>query len=281
MKFARIKILLVIFSIISIFHLPSLLNTSEVEEQDKIQIYDLNDSNFESHVDNGYNNPWLIIFSIDSCPYCRNAKIHLENISMNPDSISNSNIRLARLDCDSNIFACYRFKISRVPYIVIIDSNKMFELNEYPSYDNIVRFINSKKDYDQGLEIPPNMGYLELAYKSLEDVILLLNSTIEGYLRNNLNMNIDWKSEYTIMLMLFILGITVVIEIWILNRIFKKHTKVVQNKCIERAKNNGDNDKEELNKEKNENNKVTEKVEEIKNDEPSNETDSEKKNKED
>lgn len=194
---------------------------SKDEDSEYVSIHDLNDSDFDSQVNNGTKNPWFVIFYIDSCPHCKNAKQTLSSISNNPDSISKSKIRLGKVDCDSNMFTCYRFKISRVPYIVIIDSNQMYELNEYPSKENLVNFINLKKDSEEGIDIPHSVGYLEFFYKSLEELINLVNSNIEGYLKKSLEIEVEWKSEYTIGLLALSLVLIIVVEYTILSIICK------------------------------------------------------------
>jgi len=232
-----------------------LTKTSETsDDSDFLSIHQLTDSNFESNVNNGINKPWFLIFYIDSCPHCRNAKSSLENISKNPDLVAKSNIKLGLIDCDSNMFTCYRFKISRVPYIVILDSNHMYELNEYPSKDNIVRFINLKKDSEEGLVIPSAMGYLEFFYKSLEEVVHLLDTNIESYLRNSLKIEIEWKSEYTLLLLALVLIIIVVVEYTILSiicRVPKKTVKENKNLTDESKKNQEDKIEENKNNETN------------------------------
>lgn len=217
-----IKLILATFLIISSPYIKSSSNDNNSEDSDSIEIYNLNDSNFESNVNNGLKNPWFIIFYVDSCPHCKNAKQTLSSIANNPDSISKSRIKLAQLDCDANMFTCYRFKISRVPYITIIDSNHMYELSEYPSKDNLVKFINMKKDADEGLEIPAAVGYLEFFFKSLEELVHLMNKTIEDYLKNNLGVKVEWRSEYTIGLLALVLVLIVVVEYAVLSFVCRR-----------------------------------------------------------
>jgi hypothetical protein len=92
----------------------------------------------------------------------------------------------------------------------------MYEFKEYPSKENIIKFINTKNENTQGLEIPNVIGYIEFFYKSLEEGVRFVNGTIENYLKNNLKIDIAWKSEYTIFLLTFVLISIILVEYFIL-----------------------------------------------------------------
>ncbi len=224
MKTPKITNLILLLSAATILQSAShKKSTSDLDSDnaDNVLIHDLNDSNFESFVGNGTKNPWFLTFYVESCPHCKNAKKTLKSISNNPDSISKSRIKLGQIDCDVNMFTCYRFKVSRVPYIAIIDSNHLYELSEYPSKENLVGFINMRKDTDEGSEVPKAVGYVEFFYKSMEELVQLVNTAIEGYLRNSLGFKVGWKSEYTIGLLALLLVLIVVVEYAILSFICK------------------------------------------------------------
>jgi len=248
MKLLRISISKILTIAIA-FLLSLYVIKASNEDSDFVLINDLNDSNFESQVSNGTKNPWIIIFYVDSCPHCKNSKQTLNNIANNPDSISKSKIRLGKVDCDSNMFTCFRFKISRVPYIIIIDSNYMYELNEYPSNENIIKFINLKKDTEEGLEIPRAVGYLEFFYKSLEELVHMMDNTIEGYLKNSLGVKIDWRSEYTVGLLASLLVLIIHVEYTILCIVCKVHGSKEKKAVVD------DNDNKEIKEEISEKNK--------------------------
>lgn len=213
-KILKIKIIFVLFTLILIN------STNSSQDSDSVFVHELNDSNFDELVNNGVKNPWFVIFYINSCPHCKNAKTSLDKISNDPDRISKTNIKLSMVDCDKNMFVCFRFNISRVPYTVILQSNHMFEFSEYPSEENMIKFIREKKDLDNGLPIPKPVGYLEYFFKSLEDLVKILNKTLESYFNNNFGYKIDWRSEYTIVVLILALVLIVVLEVIILNYFF-------------------------------------------------------------
>ena len=230
-KILKIKVIFVLFSLVLI----NSINSSN--DNDSVFVHELNDSNFDELVNNGVKNPWFVIFYINSCPHCKNAKTSLDNISNNPDRISKTNIKLSMVDCDKNMFVCFRFNISRVPYTVILESNRMFEFSEYPSEENMIKFIREKKDKDNGLPIPKPVGYLEYFFRSLEDLVKILNKTLENCFNNNFGYKIDWRSEYTIVVLILALVVIVVLEVIILNYFFgsNKHKDLKLKKVSDSA----------------------------------------------
>jgi len=186
------------------------------DDPNEMIIFDLNDTNFDEKVNSGKDNPWFLIFYINSCPHCKNVNAILNNIPKNINLIQKKNVNIGRINCDSNMFSCHRFKILNVPYMVTIDKNYMYEFKEYPSKENIIKFINTKNENTQGLEIPNVIGYIEFFYKSLEEGVRFVNGTIENYLKNNLKIDIAWKSEYTIFLLTFVLISIILVEYFIL-----------------------------------------------------------------
>lgn len=234
--------------IILLFIVENFEKVKSIDNPNKIVIDDLNDSNFDIKINDGLENSWFILFYIDSCPHCKNAKSSLENISKNSNLLSESNIKIGKLDCNSNMFSCYRFKITKVPYMIIIDKNYMHELNEYPSKENIMNFIKKKKDKEQGLKIPLSVGYIEFFYKSLEEIVQLLNNTIENYLKNNLKIEIIWRSEYTIFLLASLLILIIVLEYLILSIICKIPNNNNEDELISKEKDNNKELEENKNK---------------------------------
>lgn len=191
--------------------------TKAEEESEGLLVQEINDSNFESSVNNGLKNPWLVIFYIESCPHCKNAKNALNNLSNNPHRLNKSSIKLSTLDCDKNMFSCYRFKVSRVPYIVIIDSNHMYEMQNYPNEENFANFINSKKNPDDGLEIPDVIGYMTIIAKSFEELVSLMDSFFSKFFLDYFKLKVEWTAAYSIAVLLFTLIFVITLEIVILN----------------------------------------------------------------
>ena len=178
MKFPKINLTRLLFLSLISFILPA--STTENEDlqnnlDEFFKIHELTDSNFDILVDNGTKNPWLIIFFVNTCPHCIKAKSVLQQISKNPTEILESNTKLGIIDCDINIFSCYRFKISRIPYIIMLDSNNMYEFQDFVTEEILITFIKLKKDYDNGLLIPNVLSYFDFL---LRDDILSLDLPI-------------------------------------------------------------------------------------------------------
>jgi glutaredoxin len=213
---------------IIIFLCFSFLITSTLQKEQYELVHELNDTNFETLVNSGQKNPWFLIFYVDTCPHCKKAKEVINKISSNKQNLlrekdENANTKIGLIDCDKNNFNCFRFKISRVPYIIKIDKNYMYEYSEYPSIENFVNFMLQKNNPEEGLEIPKVMGYLDFFTSALKEAATTLNEFIEDYLRSKLNIDIEWKMEYTIVMFLIWICMIIFVEILILSLLCGKN----------------------------------------------------------
>jgi len=253
-----IIILLISFSLL----ITSTLQKAEKQEEDsKELVHELDDTNFETLVNSGQQNSWFLVFYVDTCPHCKKTKEIINKISMSKPNIlkerdNNANTKIGLVDCDKNNFNCFRFKISRVPYIIKINKNYMYEFSEYPTIENFVKFMLQKNNPEEGLEIPKVMGYLDFFISSLNEVAVSLNDFIEDYLRKKFEIDIEWKMEYTIVMLLIWICLIVIVEILILKMLCgknvwgKKDNKVIDGK---ENQNQNKNQNQDENKNQNEN----------------------------
>ena len=258
MKFPKINLTRLLFLSLISFILPA--STTENEDlqnnlDEFFKIHELTDSNFDILVDNGTKNPWLIIFFVNTCPHCIKAKSVLQQISKNPTEILESNTKLGIIDCDINIFSCYRFKISRIPYIIMLDSNNMYEFQDFVTEEILITFIKLKKDYDNGLLIPNVLSYFDFLIKLLEEVTTFLNSQIEKYLQENYEIKIEWKNEYTLSILVMVILTILVVEYIIIKLLCRK--KNIKKDLVKDEKNKigSNNENVEEDKDKNERNR--------------------------
>jgi hypothetical protein len=178
-------------------------------------IHEINDSNFDNEVKDGFVTPWLLIFFLQSCPHCKNANDALNRMSENQE-FTDLNVNLGHIDCNTNVMSCMRFNITRVPYIAYVDKNKMFEFENLPTEHSLLKFIKEEKALENSKQLPTAFSYLGLIFKLMRDTVVIANEFFGEFVNNKLGFEIKWTSEYTIALFVISMIIIVVLEYYLL-----------------------------------------------------------------
>ena len=120
-------------------------NDSDLSDKNKIQeeIIELDDSNFDSIIQNGYNNRWLILFYLEKCYHCYRARTVLNRVLEFKEYKNINNIKFASIEINRNSKSSIRFNVNKVPYIVLVENKKMLELDSYVSESKIIDFIET------------------------------------------------------------------------------------------------------------------------------------------
>ena len=108
------------------------------------QMIPLHDSNFDSVIQNGNNNRWLIFFYAETCNYCKRVKAYVDTIINDKKYISINNLKFASVDIDYSLRLQIRFNITGIPYIIMVEDNKMLELNFIPNEQLYIKFLEIK-----------------------------------------------------------------------------------------------------------------------------------------
>jgi hypothetical protein len=205
----------------------------------KLDVIDLTDSNIDSIVGDGTGKNWLLMFYLDSCPHCKNANEAFKQISRRSDFEGEDapvkNLQIGRVECNANNWSCLRFNISRVPYIVMLQNDKLFELETYVTQDKLYNFIVEDKLVEKGQKIPPMLGWSGIVMRIFEESVSMMNQQIQEFIDEKLGPNkIKWDTNYTIILLATTLIAVLVLEYMIVSLCFGKK----QNKKIEPIKTN-------------------------------------------
>jgi hypothetical protein len=195
----------------------------------KIEIKEINDSNIDSVLGDGTGSNWLLMFYLDSCPHCKNANDVFRKISyrteLEEEDAPVKNLQIGKVECNGNNWACLRFNVTRVPLIVMLQNDKMFELDTYVTEDKLYNFIVEDKLVSQGEKIPPILGWTGIVFRIFEESVSMMNSQIQEFLDTQLQLNIQWNTNYTILLLINVLLIILTIEYMIVSFCFRKKVK--------------------------------------------------------
>lgn len=201
------------------------------------EIRNLTDSNFDSEVQNGNNNPWYIMFYLETCPHCKTAKdqfqILVKEKEFASDSDDNKVLRVGKVECGQNVWTCLRFNITKVPTIYLLVQQSMFEFTTYPSKDALYKFYKEEKLVGSQLRIPTALGYTSLIMKVFGEAVIFINEYMNGLIKSQ-GYDFEWTSTNTIILLLLALVLMILMEYIVISICCSpKKTKRVENKKSE------------------------------------------------
>ena len=171
-------------------------------KEEKSELIILNDSNFDTFVKNGENNRWLIIFYLETCYFCHRAIDVLNDILYRNQYTKINNIKFGKLDLLLNTKINFRFNISEVPFIFLVENNSMIELDSYPNEINILNFIE-KNFTNTAKKVPiPKIRLFEYYYILIGNLLSSFVDKLNNILISN---QINANTEYFVLLLVYII----------------------------------------------------------------------------
>jgi ABC-type bacteriocin/lantibiotic exporter with double-glycine peptidase domain len=102
------------------------------------------------------------------------------------------------LDRQSNFWIGYKFNITQIPYILLIEGGKMYQFKEQFDEMKVVQFIDEEKNIEDALDIPEDVG---LSKKISFFMAGLIRQTSDLFVKFGFNNNM---SNYLACALLFI-----------------------------------------------------------------------------
>ena len=97
----------------------------------------------------------FLIFTVKNCPYCSHAlKILKEKVVKNFEEEEEIFFGHVDLDNQLNVWLGIRFNITKIPYIILIENNKIFHFESQFEESLVLKFINEEKNLEEGEDIP-------------------------------------------------------------------------------------------------------------------------------
>ena len=199
-----ISVQISLFLLLFKFELNDVINTnknSQSKKEQKSEIITLNDNNFNSFVKDGKDNRWLIIFFFESCYHCKRALQVLNNILYKNKFKSINNIKFGKIDITINTKINFRFNITEVPFIALLENNSMIELDLYPNENNLLNFIELNYSKWKNKRNIPKNNILKYYYLSMDKSISDFVNNINNFLKSK---NIDYSMNPLIFILLFL-----------------------------------------------------------------------------
>ena len=162
----------------------------------KSQTIPLTGSNFDSLVQGGNNGRWLIIFYAETSKYCKKLKSLIDKIIEEKKYKSVNNIKFGSVDLDANIFLQVRFNITGIPFIYIIENNKMIEIPNFPSEENIIKYIETENfdSFEHTKNFEPDLSFYVFFKRLMVNSLSYLTRKTNQLLKKH---NIDYQLGMT------------------------------------------------------------------------------------
>jgi len=132
------------------------------------------------------------LFYIETCYYCEKAIQILNNILYKNKFKVVNNIKFGIIDVSINTQINFRFNISQVPQIILIENNSMIELDLYPNEKNFINFIESNFSDSKSIFPIPKINLFKYYYISLDNSVYYFVEKVNDFLKSyNINHAIN------------------------------------------------------------------------------------------
>ena len=141
MKIIFIYIILIISETIKTEEEDIISQNTDINQSSFIinKIYELNDTSFEYVITESKTYRWLLLFYSNENNNCSKAKEEIKNIYNSYNSLNE--LRYAQMNIDNNLMTKIRLDINKVPYIILLENETIYEMNLTLNYDNLEDFI--------------------------------------------------------------------------------------------------------------------------------------------
>lgn len=192
----------------------------------------------------------FLVFHVKNCPYCTHALKVLKNqVLKNFDEEEEIFFGSVDLDNQLNVWVGLRFNITRIPYIILIENNKIYHYENQFEESLVMKFINEEKNIEDGENIPQPVTFRQKFYVAVDELTERLQGVVDM-----IGLKIKWNMKMTYVFLIVIFVAFVYIESKIIQgcmNLFNFGKKRVKGNEIKNMdKNEGKEKKEEKNDKK-------------------------------
>ena len=169
------------FYLITFFSFLKFVNSSTRK------ISEINYASFKKYINE--KKKLLILFYIENCIFCEQGVKTIENEIIN-DYDDESGIIFGKINVDSENMLSHKFKIKKIPSIILIQGEYFYELNQKPDKYSIKDLIDLPKDNAKGKKIPEHFNIIEKILNIIDMTVNFIIKLFYSMLKISLNKNI-------------------------------------------------------------------------------------------
>ena len=254
-KFSIILLIIIIFQIV----------------YSKKEVITLDDFTFGEALNNSTKtqSKLFIIFYARKCPYCDHSiqilKERVINYFKDEDKVD---FAIVNLNQQGNLWLTIRFNITQIPFIILIENNRMYPFKSQFEENTVVKFINEEKTIEDSLEIPGEVNYFTKAKLFVNELTKKIKKKMESILQKY-GIKAYWNNTMTLIVLLSIIFFIIYFETKLfsvsrniidknvkIEGLFKKNGKNSDAKEEKKENEEKENKKEKETEDKKENNDV-------------------------
>ena len=102
----------------------------------------------------------FLVFYVKHCIYCSHVLTVLKDqIIKNFEDEEEITFGIINLDNQNNVWSGLRFNITKIPYIILIEKNRMYYYQNSFDENSVMKFITGEKNEEDALNIPPAITF--------------------------------------------------------------------------------------------------------------------------
>ena len=135
----------------------------------------------------------FLVFYVKNCQYCMHAlKVLKNSIAKNYDEEEEISFGSVDLDNQLNVWVGLRFNITRIPFIILVENNKMYHYENQFEESLVMKFISEEKNIEDGEDIPKPIGFTQKFYIAVDE----LTERIQGVV-DMIGLKVKWNINMT------------------------------------------------------------------------------------
>ena len=124
----------------------------------------------------------FVIFYVNNCEYCKMAlktlKTQVIKNFEDEDEVSFGSINL---DEQKNIWFGIRFNVTRIPYVILIEKEKMYYYQNAFEENLVMKFINEEKNIEDAFDIPDEITFFMKFKAAMNELAGKLEKILEKF----------------------------------------------------------------------------------------------------
>ena len=156
----------------------------------------------------------FLVFYVKNCQYCTHALKVLKNqIAKNYDEEEEISFGSVDLDNQLNVWVGLRFNITRIPFIILVENNKMYHYENQFEESLVMKFISEEKNIEDGEDIPNPIGFKQKFHIAVDELTERMQGVVDM-----IGLKIKWNLSMTYAFLIIIFVSFVYIESKIIQR---------------------------------------------------------------
>ena len=188
----------------------------------------------------------FLVFYLKNIEYCnfvlKTVKTKIINNFEDEDEISFGTINLSN---QYNVWLGLRFNVTRIPYIILIEKNKIYKFEKIFEEKEVMKFINEEKNIEDAFDIPKEITLFSKLKAALNELSSKIERVLEMY-----GVNKKWSKIISYLTIIFCITSFIYLENKLIDSCKNSCKKKKDNEPIQPIQGEKNNEEKNNDKEK-------------------------------